>query len=95
MRHIEFLFRVKDKCNSNMKHTVTCCVCITRQLTLRRIAYSEFIPLAHTVTCWVYNARQVTLRRIAYSEFIPLAHTFTPFTILQLLPSTVSQLLVL
>jgi hypothetical protein len=47
------------------------------------------------VTCWVYVTRQITLRRIAYGEFIPLAHTFTPFTILQLLPSTVLQLLVL
>jgi hypothetical protein len=39
--------------------------------------------------------RQVTSRHIQYSEFIPLALTFTPFTILQLLPSTESQLLIL
>jgi hypothetical protein len=47
------------------------------------------------VTCWVYVTRQVTSRRIGSSEFIPLAHTFTSFTILQLLPSAVSQLLIL
>jgi hypothetical protein len=43
----------------------------------------------------MYVTRQVTSRLIAYSEFIPLALTFTPFTILQLLLSTVSQLLTL
>jgi hypothetical protein len=34
--------------------------------------------------------QQITSHRIAYSEFIPLAHTVTP-----LLPSAVSQLLLL
>jgi hypothetical protein len=43
-----------------------------------------------------YVTRQITSRRIEYSEFIPLALTFTQFTITpQLLPSAVSQLLLL
>jgi hypothetical protein len=43
----------------------------------------------------VYVTRQITSRRIEYSEFIPLALTVTQFTISQLLPSAVSQLLLL
>jgi hypothetical protein len=33
-----------------LKYIVTCWVYVTRQVTLRRFAYSEFIPLAHTFT---------------------------------------------
>jgi hypothetical protein len=53
-----------------------------------------FVPV-DTVASWVYATRQITSRRIRYSEFIPLALTFTQFTISQLLPSAVSQLLIL
>jgi hypothetical protein len=49
----------------------------------------------YIVTYWVYVTRQLTSRRIQYNEFTALALTFTPFTILQVLPSTVSRLLIL
>jgi hypothetical protein len=52
--------------------------------------FKKIFPFLNTVTCWVYVTRQITSRRIGYSEFIPLALTIT-----QLLPSAVSQLLLL
>jgi hypothetical protein len=65
--------------------------------------YLSVLYLFHLITLiilllWIILSRvgcvtrQVTSRLIWYSEFIPLALTFTPFTIIQLLPSTVSQL---
>jgi hypothetical protein len=59
--------------------------------------YQDFFQdlLLYILSRVVYVTRQITLRRIQYSEFIPLALTVTQFTISQLLPSAVSQLLIL
>jgi hypothetical protein len=42
-----------------------------------------------------YATRQITSHRLGTSEFIPLALTVTQFTVSQLLPSAVSQILLL
>jgi hypothetical protein len=56
---------------------------------------TDFITYCHVLGCWVYVTRQITSRRIGYSEFITLALTTTQFTISQVLPSAISQLLLL